>query len=48
MILNGLGKDAAHIIARINGFTHVTTSFDYATGEVKIVKEKAYKSIKLG
>ncbi len=42
VILNGLGKDAAHIISRINGFTHVQTKFDYATGEVKIVWEKAY------
>jgi len=42
VILNGLGKDAAHIIARINGFTHVVTSFDYKKGEVKIEREKAY------
>ena len=42
VILNGLGKDAAQIISRINGFTYVQTQFDYATGEVKIVKEKAY------
>jgi len=42
VILNGLGKDAAHIISRINGFTHVQTSFDYATGELRIVKETAY------
>lgn len=42
VILNGLGKDAAHIISRINGFTHVATKFDYATGEVEVVKEKAY------
>ncbi|MEN8142735.1 MAG: GGGtGRT protein, partial [Thermodesulfobacteriota bacterium] len=42
VILNGLGKDAAQIIARINGFTHVETSFDYGTGELKVVKEKAY------
>jgi hypothetical protein len=42
VILNGLGKDAAHIIARVNGFTHVITSFDYDKGEVKIEKEKAY------
>ncbi len=42
VILNGLGKDAAHIISRINGFTHVITSFDYTTGKVKIEKEKAY------
>ena len=42
VILNGLGKDAAQIIARINGFTYVQTQFDYATGEVKVVNEKAY------
>ena len=42
VILNGLGKDAAHIISRINGFTHVVTKFDYNTGKVAVVKEKAY------
>ena len=42
VILNGLGKDAALIISRINGFTHVETEFDYFTGEVKVIKEKAY------
>ncbi len=42
VILNGLGKDAAQIIARINGFTFVETAFDYATGEVKEVKRIAY------
>ena len=42
VILNGLGKDAAKIISRINGFTLVETEFDYATGEVKIVKETKY------
>jgi hypothetical protein len=42
VILNGLGKDAAHIISRINGFTHVITKFDYAAGKVEVVKEKAY------
>ena len=42
VILNGLGKDAAQIISRINGFTYVQTEFDYATGEVNVVKEKAY------
>ncbi len=42
VILNGLGKDAAQIISRINGFTHVETEFDYATGKLAIVKEKAY------
>lgn len=39
VILNGLGKDAAQIISRINGFTYVQTQFDYYTGEVKVVKE---------
>ena len=40
--LNGLGKDAAQIISRINGFTYVQTKFDYFTGELTIVSEKAY------
>jgi len=44
VILNGLGKDAALIISRINGFTYVQTEFDYATGEVKVVREKAYSN----
>ena len=39
IILNGLGKDAAYIISRINGFTYVETDFDFATGEVKVVRE---------
>ena len=42
VILNGLGKDAAQIISRINGFTYVQTQFDYGTGELKIVKEIRY------
>ena len=42
VILNGLGKDAAKIISRINGFTHVETKFDYKTGKVEIVKETKY------
>ena len=42
VILNGLGKDAAQIISRINGFTYVQTQFDYYTGELKIVREIAY------
>ena len=42
VILNGLGKDAAQVISRINGFTYVQTQFDYYTGEVKVVKETAY------
>ena len=41
-ILNGLGKDAAMIISRINGFTYVQTKFDYYTGELNVVKETAY------
>ena len=44
VILNGLGKDAAHIIARVNGFTHVATAFDYKTGKVSVAKEKAYST----
>ena len=44
VILNGLGKDAAQIISRINGFTYVQTQFDYSSGEVKVVKEKAYSN----
>ncbi len=42
VILNGLGKDAAFIISRINGFTYCQTKFDYYTGELKVVKETAY------
>ena len=42
VILNGLGKDAAQIISRINGFTYVKTQFDYYTGELAIVSEHAY------
>ena len=42
VILNGLGKDAAQIISRINGFTHVETKFDYYTGKLEIVKETPY------
>ena len=42
VILNGLGKDAAQIISRINGFTYVQTQFDYYTGELKVVKEIPY------
>ncbi len=44
VILNGLGKDAAYIISRINGFTSVETEFDYATGELKIVKETPFSN----
>ena len=42
VILNGLGKDAAQIISRINGFTYVQTKFDYYTSELTIVKEYKY------
>ena len=42
VILNGLGKDAAQIISRINGFTYVQTQYDYYTGELTIVKEWKY------
>ena len=42
VILNGLGKDAAQIIARINGFTYVKTQFDYYTGELKVVETIPY------
>ncbi len=44
VILNGLGKDAAMIISRINGFTYVQTEFDPATEEVKVVAETAYSN----
>ena len=44
VILNGLGKDAAKIISRINGFTHVETVFDHFTGELNIVNQKAYST----
>ena len=42
VILNGLGKDAAQIISRINGFTYMKTQFDYATGKVAVTQEIAY------
>lgn len=42
VILNGLGKDAAKIISRINGFTYVQTQFDYASGELNEVARIAY------
>ncbi|MBR2405455.1 MAG: GGGtGRT protein [Clostridia bacterium] len=42
VILNGLGKDAAYIISRINGFTYVETEYDFFTDELKIVREKAF------
>ena len=44
VILNGLGKDAAKIISRINGFTYVQTKFDYFTGELAVVEEIAYSN----
>ena len=42
VILNGLGKDAAYIISRINGFTHVETEFDYYTGKLTVTNTKAF------
>ncbi len=42
VILNGLGKDAAYIISRINGFTYVETEFDFTTGNVSVVREIAF------
>ena len=42
VILNGLGKDAAQIISRINGFTYVQTQFDYFTGKLNVVREIRY------
>ena len=44
VILNGLGKDAAQIISRINGFTYVQTKLDYYTGELKIVNTTSYSN----
>jgi hypothetical protein len=44
VILNGLGKDAAEVISRINGFTYVKTKFDYFTGDLNVVSEKAYST----
>ena len=42
VILNGLGKDAAYIISRINGFTYVSTDFDFATGTLKVTGERKF------
>lgn len=42
VILNGLGKDAAYIISRINGFTYVETDYDFYNSELKVVREKAF------
>lgn len=44
VILNGLGKDAAYIISRVNGFTYVQTQYDYASGNLAVVKEIPYSS----
>ncbi len=44
VILNGLGKDAAYIISRINGFTYVQTEYDFYTDEVKVVNKTAYSN----
>lgn len=48
VMLNGLGKDAAYLISRINGFTYVETKFDYATGELNIVREKRFSDSQRG
>jgi hypothetical protein len=42
VILNGLGKDAAYVISRVNGFTHVETEYDYSTGNLHITKETPF------
>ena len=42
VILNGLGKDAAYIISRINGFTYVKTDYDFSTGELTVVDQRAF------
>lgn len=44
VILNGLGKDAAYIISRINGFTYVKTEYDFYTSELKVIEEHAYSN----
>jgi len=44
VILNGLGKDAAYIISRINGFTYIETDFDFSTNTLSVVKTKAYSN----
>jgi hypothetical protein len=43
-MLNGLGKDAAYIISRINGFTYVETEFDFSTQKLTVVREKAFSN----
>jgi hypothetical protein len=42
VILNGLGKNAAYVISRVNGFTHVETEYEYATGKLHITKETPF------
>jgi len=44
VILNGLGKDAAYIISRVNGFTYVETDYDFATDTLNVVRTKAYSN----
>jgi hypothetical protein len=44
VILNGLGKEAAYIISRVNGFTYVETEYDQFTGELKVLSEKAFSA----
>jgi hypothetical protein len=44
VILNGLGKDAAYVISRVNGFTHVETEYDYMTGKLNITKETPFSN----
>ncbi len=44
VVLNGLGKDAAQIISRINGFTHVETEYDYKEAKLNVISEKAYST----
>ena len=44
VVLNGLGKDAAYIISRINGFTFVNTKYDHKTGKLEILEEKAFSN----
>ncbi|MEG0305377.1 MAG: GGGtGRT protein [Oscillospiraceae bacterium] len=44
VILNGLGKDAAYVISRINGFTYVETDYDFKTGELNVVREKPFST----
>ena len=48
VILNGLGKDAAYLISRINGFTYVETKYNYTTGELEVVREKRFSKSQRG